>query len=64
MMAAAKAHALWEARDFATPGDLRAVLIPTLSHRLLLRSAAQGAASREESSHLLEEISRKVAAPR
>jgi len=64
MVAAAKAHALWEARDFITPGDLRAVVIPTLSHRLLLRSAVQGAYSREEAAHLLEEISRKVAAPR
>ncbi|HLL81506.1 MAG TPA: AAA family ATPase [Longimicrobium sp.] len=64
MMAAAKAHALWDARDFVTPGDVRSVLVPTLSHRLLLRSAAQGAYSREEAAHLIEEMSRKVASPR
>ena len=52
------------ARDFVTPGDIRAVLVPCLAHRLLLRSNVQGAAARDEAAHLLEEISRKVAAPR
>ena len=62
--AAARAYALWEGRDFVTPGDVRAVLVPCLAHRLMLRSNVQGAAAREEASHLLEELSRKVAAPR
>ena len=62
--AAARAHALWEDRDFTTPGDVRAVLVPCLAHRLLLRSNVQGAAARDEAAHLLEELSRKVAAPR
>ena len=61
---AARAYALWEGRDFVTPGDVRAVLAPCLAHRLLLRSATQGAYTRDEASHLLEEIVRKVAAPR
>jgi MoxR-like ATPase len=61
---AARAHALWEARDFVTPGDVRAVLGPCLAHRLLLRSATQGAYTRDEAAHLLEEVSRKVPAPR
>jgi MoxR-like ATPase len=61
---ASRAQALWEGRDFVTPGDVRAVLVPCLSHRLLLRSAVQGASARDEAAHLLEEISRKVAAPR
>ncbi len=64
LISAAKAHALWDRRHFITPGDVRAVLAPSLSHRLLLRSATQGSFSREEASHLLEEIARKVAAPR
>ena len=64
LVAAARAHALWEARDFASPGDVRAVLVPTLSHRLLLRSAVQGTFSRDEAAHLLEELARKVAPPR
>jgi MoxR-like ATPase len=61
---ASRAHALWEARDFVTPGDVRAVLGPCLAHRLLLRSATQGAYARDEAAHLLEEVSRKVPAPR
>lgn len=61
---AARAQALWEGRDFVTPGDVRAVLGPCLSHRLLLRSAVQGATARDEAAHLLEEVARKVAAPR
>jgi MoxR-like ATPase len=64
LMSAAKAQALWEARDFVTPGDLRAVLGPVLSHRLLLRSAVQGSFSRDEAGHLLAEVARKVPAPR
>ena len=62
--AAARAHALWEARDFATPGDVRAVLVPAWAHRLLLRSAVHGAFGRDEAGHLLEELVRKVPAPR
>ncbi|MGZ3458023.1 MAG: AAA family ATPase [Archangium sp.] len=61
---AARAHALWEARDFVTPGDVRAVLGPCLAHRLLLRSANPGASTRDEAAHLLEEVARKVVAPR
>ncbi len=61
---AARAHALWEGRDFVTPGDVRAVLGPCMAHRLLLRSSGAGAYSRDEAAHLLEEISRKVPAPR
>jgi MoxR-like ATPase len=64
LMAAARAHALWEGRDFATPGDVRALLVPTLSHRLMLKSALQGTFSREEAGLLLEEIARKIPAPR
>ncbi|MBL0696765.1 AAA family ATPase [Comamonas sp. JC664] len=62
--AAARANALWEARDFVTPGDVRAVLVPCWSHRVLLRSAVQGVSARDEAAHLLEEIARKVPAPR
>lgn len=62
--AAARAHALWDARDFATPGDVRAVLVPCWAHRIMLRSAVQGVSARDEAAHLLEEIARKVPAPR
>ena len=63
-MAGARAWALWDDRDFATPGDVRTLLGPCLSHRLLLKSAVQGTFSRDEAVHLLDEIARKVAAPR
>ncbi len=64
LMAAARAHALWDGRDFATPGDVRNLIVPTLSHRLLLKSALQGTFSRDEAGLLLEEIARKTPAPR
>ena len=64
LMAAARAWALWDDRDFTTPGDVRTVLAPALSHRLLLKSAVQGTFSRDEAAHLLEEIARKTPAPR
>jgi MoxR-like ATPase len=64
LMSAARAVALWEGRDFVTPGDLRALLVPALAHRLLLRSSSNGAFARDEAGHLLEELARQVPAPR
>lgn len=64
LMAAAKAQALWDGRDFVTPGDIQAVLVSTLAHRLMLRTAVSGTFSRDEAGHLLEELSRQVAPPR
>ncbi|MGQ0504626.1 MAG: AAA family ATPase [Myxococcaceae bacterium] len=64
LMSAAKTYALWNERDFVTPHDVRTVLAPVLAHRLLLRSAASGTFSREEAGHLLEEIARKLPAPK
>ncbi len=64
LVAAARAHALWDARDFVTPGDLRAVIGPALSHRLLLRSSVHGVFARDEAAHLIDEIVKKVSAPR
>jgi len=63
LVAVAKAQALWHGRDFVTPGDLKAALAPTLSHRLLLRGPAHGS-SRDEAARLLDEIGRKVPAPK
>jgi MoxR-like ATPase len=60
----ARANALREDRDFVTPADVRRMLGPCLSHRLLLRSALTGAFSREEASHVLAEIARAVPEPR
>jgi MoxR-like ATPase len=60
----ARANALREDRDFVTPADVRRMLGPCLSHRLLLRSALTGAFSRDEASHVLAEIARAVPEPR
>ncbi|MBE2247972.1 MAG: AAA family ATPase [Myxococcus sp.] len=64
LISAARAWALWEARSFVSPGDVRAVLRPSLSHRLVLKSSLQGAFSREEAGHLIDELTRRVPAPR
>ncbi|MBK7863263.1 MAG: AAA family ATPase [Archangiaceae bacterium] len=64
LVAAARAHALWDARDFVTPGDVRALLTPALAHRMMLKSALQGTFSRDEAGLLLEEIAKKTPAPR
>lgn len=64
LASASRGWALWEGREFVTPGDVQAVLVPVLAHRLLLRSSVQGAYSREETGHLLQELLRRVAAPR
>jgi MoxR-like ATPase len=64
LMAAAKAHALWEARDFVTPNDIASLVVPALAHRVALRSGAQGAAAREEAAELLAEVVRRTPAPR
>ncbi len=64
LMATARALALWEGRDFVTPGDVKAVAVPVLSHRLLLKSSSHGAFARDEAAHLVGELLRKVPAPR
>ena len=64
VMSAARARALWDSRDFVTPLDLRTMLVPAFGHRLLLRTSSQGAYARDEAGHLLEELARRVPAPR
>jgi MoxR-like ATPase len=64
LMSAARAIALWDGRDFVTPGDLREVAVPALAHRLLLKSSAHGSFARDEASHLVGELLRRVPAPK
>ena len=64
LMAAAKATALWAERDFVTPLDVQEVVVPTLAHRLLMKSALSGAYSRDEAAHLVEALVRKIPVPR
>jgi MoxR-like ATPase len=64
LMSAARALALWEARDFVTPFDVRTMLVPCFAHRILLRTSSQGAYARDDAGHLLDELARRIAAPR
>ncbi len=64
LTSAARALALWEERDFVTPGDIRAAIAPCWSHRVLLKSSMQGAFSRDEAANVLGDIVRRIAAPR
>jgi MoxR-like ATPase len=64
LMAAAKAHALWDGRDFVIPSDISQLVVPALAHRVALRSGSQGAVAREEAAELLSEIVRRTPAPR
>lgn len=64
LMSVARALALWEGRDFVSPGDIKSVAVPALSHRLLLKSSTQGNFARDEAAHLVGELLRRTAAPR
>jgi MoxR-like ATPase len=61
---AAKAHALWESRDFVTPGDVKAVVGSCWAHRLQWRTPRAPGSARGESLQLLEELVRQAPAPR
>ncbi|HZH02373.1 MAG TPA: AAA family ATPase [Myxococcaceae bacterium] len=64
LMAAAKANALWEGRDFVVPEDVRALWAPVITHRVVLKPSLAGGSTTDEASHLLEEVARAVAVPR
>ncbi|HKY31802.1 MAG TPA: MoxR family ATPase [Candidatus Polarisedimenticolia bacterium] len=58
---AAQAHALVDGRTYVTPDDVKAVAVPVLEHRLVLRD---GAARRHDAARLvLEEILQTVDVP-
>ncbi len=64
LIAGARAHALWESRDFAIPQDIRTTLIPTLAHRIVLKTPGQGALARHDAGRILEEILLATPVPR
>ena len=64
LAAAARAQALWSDRPFVSPGDLRAVAIPCLAHRIILRDPPRGSAVRDAATRILEEILQSVPSPR
>lgn len=64
LTAACRAHALWEGRGFVTPGDVQAVAVPALAHRVLLRNSVPGQYARAEAGHLVRELLATVPVPR
>ncbi len=61
---ACQARALIEGRDFVTPDDVKAMVIPVMSHRLLVRSRAGGvSASSEERSQIVGDLIKKIPVP-
>jgi MoxR-like ATPase len=57
----ARAQAAMDRRDFVTPDDVKAMAIPALAHRVLLRPEAW--VSRVVPADVVEEILRRVPAP-
>ena len=57
----AKAHAAFFARDYVVPDDVKNVLIPALSHRLILKAEARVQGLKAES--VINEIVNKIPVP-
>ena len=64
LAAMAKAEALVAGRGFVIPEDVRAVAVPVLGHRLVLRDGGYGMAVMDHARRLVAEILDRVAVPR
>jgi len=62
LMLASKARALLQGRDFVTPDDVAAMLLPVLAHRITLTADAEIQGSTEEET--LQSIMDKIEVPR
>ena len=62
LLLAAKAHAAFDGRDFATPDDVKALLRPAFRHRLVLRPEAEVAGQTADS--VLDAIAARLTPPR
>jgi len=60
---AAQAHALVEGRDYVTPDDVRATVLPVYSHRIVVESNLYGLAKIEESERVVEEVIKRTEVP-
>jgi MoxR-like ATPase len=60
---AARAHALVEGRDFATPDDVKAVAVPVLAHRVIERRTRATADGRATSAQVVRKILQEVPVP-
>lgn len=61
---AARALALVSGRDYCVPDDVKRVAVPVAAHRLVLDTAAHGAAKAAEAERLVESVLRRVPPPR
>ena len=61
---ACQARALVEGRDYVTPGDVKLMAVPTLAHRVLVRTrGADLAAAAEERARAIEDVLKQVPVP-
>jgi MoxR-like ATPase len=60
---AARAHALVEGRDYATPDDVKAVAVPVMAHRVLERRSRPGQDGHAAAAQILRKILQDVAVP-
>ncbi len=61
---ACQAFAMVEGRDYVTPGDVKTMAIPTLSHRLIMKSRGGDLMSATtDSSHIVSEIVQSIPVP-
>lgn len=61
-LAAARAHALLDQRDFVTPHDIKAIAGPAMAHRIILRTEAKYAGTLTQ--HVVEDVLSQVEVPR
>lgn len=62
LLAASRAHAFLEGREFVVPQDIKCVASATMSHRILLRAEARYAGT--HTSHVIEDLLGQVSVPR
>ena len=60
---AARAHALVEGRDFATPDDVKAVAVAVMAHRVIERRARGAGESRQSAAQVVRKILQETPVP-
>ncbi len=65
LYAASQAHALIQGRDYVTPGDVKAMAVSVLAHRLIVKSRGRDlVAAAHERARTIENIVERVAVPK
>jgi MoxR-like ATPase len=63
LQAAAKARALLAGRDFVTPDDVKALVVPCLAHRVVVSGRDSSSADRRDAERALQEILGHIEVP-